>query len=413
VYLTLESSGGTPEEVAVKYNNFSTGTDFWWQGLNQEADYSVAYGSAYSGANVKFYIKTDGKVGIGTTAPNEALTVSGNISASGTVCADAFNSLTGGSAISFNDDVTLSGNISATNVCGTTSVCTPLVNGTTCITSPLVCGTTAVCTPYVKGSTCVCSPIVNGSTCVTSPLVCGTTSVNTPIVNGSTCVCSPLVCASTNVDSPLVCGTTKVCTPTVHGTTLVCGATVCGSTSVLSPLVCGTTSVNTPIVNVSSCVVAPTLSATNVCFPDNGKAYFGASCDLQLYHDGGNSYVSESGAGALVLQSNGTAIVLEKTDGENMILANTDGDVKLYYDGSEKLATTATGVDVTGRANASSCVTTPLLSATNVYTAGSVGVGTSVPTEALTVSGNISASGTVCADAFNSLTGGSTIDFNL
>ena len=80
---------------------------------------------------------------------------------------------------------------------------------------------------------------------------------------------------------------------------------------------------------------------------DNGKAIFGNSSDLQIYHDGGNSYVSESGTGALVLQSNGTAIVLEKTDGENMILANTDGDVKLYYNGSEKLATTSTGVAVT------------------------------------------------------------------
>ena len=74
----------------------------------------------------------------------------------------------------------------------------------------------------------------------------------------------------------------------------------------------------------------------------------GLGADLQLYHDGGNSYVSESGTGALVLQSNGTAIVLEKTDGENMILANTDGDVKLYYNGSEKLATTSTGATVTG-----------------------------------------------------------------
>ena len=86
----------------------------------------------------------------------------------------------------------------------------------------------------------------------------------------------------------------------------------------------------------------------NTSLPDNSKALFGTGDDLQIYHDGGNSYVSESGAGALVLQSNGTAIVLEKTDGENMILANTDGDVKLYYDGSEKLATTSAGVSIAG-----------------------------------------------------------------
>jgi hypothetical protein len=81
---------------------------------------------------------------------------------------------------------------------------------------------------------------------------------------------------------------------------------------------------------------------------DTSKIKMGLGGDLQIYHDGGNSYISESGTGALVLQSNGTAIVLEKTDGENMILANTDGDVKLYYNGSEKLATTSTGITVTG-----------------------------------------------------------------
>jgi hypothetical protein len=35
-----------------------------------------------------------------------------------------------------------------------------------------------------------------------------------------------------------------------------------------------------------------------------------------------------------------------------MILANTDGDVKLYYDGSEKLATTSAGVTITGQLTA-------------------------------------------------------------
>ena len=57
---------------------------------------------------------------------------------------------------------------------------------------------------------------------------------------------------------------------------------------------------------------------------DNVKLEVGSASggDLQIYHDGSNSYVKEEGTGALVLQSNGTAIVLEKTDGENMILAN-------------------------------------------------------------------------------------------
>ena len=53
----------------------------------------------------------NGDVGIGTTDPNERLTVSGNISASGVIYADAFNSKTGGTTIDFNDDVDLNGNL--------------------------------------------------------------------------------------------------------------------------------------------------------------------------------------------------------------------------------------------------------------------------------------------------------------
>ena len=45
--------------------------------------------------------------------------------------------------------------------------------------------------------------------------------------------------------------------------------------------------------------------------------------------------------------------------------------------------------------NGSSCAVAPLLSATNVYTGGSVGIGTNAPNQALTVSGNISASGDI------------------
>ena len=84
-----------------------------------------------------------------------------------------------------------------------------------------------------------------------------------------------------------------------------------------------------------------------IALGDSDYATFGAGDDLQIYHDGTNSYISESGTGALVVQSNGSAIVLEKTDGENMILAAPDGAVTLYYDGNERLATTANGITIT------------------------------------------------------------------
>ena len=61
VYLTLESTdAATAEEVAIKYSNQPTGSNYWWAGLNQSANYSLAYGTAYSGANVKMEISTTG-----------------------------------------------------------------------------------------------------------------------------------------------------------------------------------------------------------------------------------------------------------------------------------------------------------------------------------------------------------------
>jgi prefoldin subunit 5 len=90
----------------------------------------------------------------------------------------------------------------------------------------------------------------------------------------------------------------------------------------------------------------------NLSFGDNDKAIFGAGSDLQIYHDGSHSRIYDNGGGELKIMSNGTAVRIQKDSGENMILANTDGAVNLYYDSSAKLATTSTGIDVTGTVTA-------------------------------------------------------------
>ncbi|QBQ72844.1 putative tail structural protein [Roseobacter phage CRP-7] len=89
----------------------------------------------------------------------------------------------------------------------------------------------------------------------------------------------------------------------------------------------------------------------NLSFGDNDKAIFGAGSDLQIYHDPANgSIVKDNGVGRLLLDSeNGTGISL--TSGgiaKTMISATKDSDVKLYNNGAPKLATTSTGVDITG-----------------------------------------------------------------
>lgn len=96
-------------------------------------------------------------------------------------------------------------------------------------------------------------------------------------------------------------------------------------------------------------------SSGDLNFSDSVKATFGASSDLQIYHDGSHSYVKDAGTGNLKIQ------------GENVAIENTSGDLALYYvntgvnlyhNNSAKLATTSTGISVTGNiANASGDLT--------------------------------------------------------
>lgn len=88
----------------------------------------------------------------------------------------------------------------------------------------------------------------------------------------------------------------------------------------------------------------------DVNFADNDKAQFGTSNDLQIYHDGSNSYINDTGAGNLFIQ--GSDIIHIKTSGgaEQMAKFTANGSSELYYDNSKKIETTATGVSITGGA---------------------------------------------------------------
>jgi hypothetical protein len=131
-------------------------------------------------------------------------------------------------------------------------------------------------------------------------------------------------------------------------------------------------------------------TTADVSFGDNDKAIFGAGSDLEIYHDGSNSYIKEAGQGALVLQ--GTHMYLKSTADEYYLKNTADGSVEVYHNGSSKLATTSTGVDVTGTITSDGLTVdtdTLHVDATN----NRVGIGTSSPSETLEVNGAVKASG--------------------
>ena len=82
--------------------------------------------------------------------------------------------------------------------------------------------------------------------------------------------------------------------------------------------------------------------------PDNQTIFLGTGNDLQIYHNGSHSYISESsGTGDLRLVSSRT-LIRDENDANHCIIANSGGSVDLYHNGSKKFETTSGGANVTG-----------------------------------------------------------------
>jgi hypothetical protein len=83
-------------------------------------------------------------------------------------------------------------------------------------------------------------------------------------------------------------------------------------------------------------------------FPDDAKAEWGTGGDLQIYHDASNSYITDNGTGNLKIGSGNQVDILGTA--ETLATFVDDGAVSLYHNNGVKIATTATGIQVTGTA---------------------------------------------------------------
>ena len=84
---------------------------------------------------------------------------------------------------------------------------------------------------------------------------------------------------------------------------------------------------------------------SNLAFLDNQKLQFGDSQDLQIYHDGNNSYITDTGTGDLKI---GGANIAITTAGGTKYFEGASNRAFLFHTGNQKLVTTAIGIDVTG-----------------------------------------------------------------
>ncbi len=83
-----------------------------------------------------------------------------------------------------------------------------------------------------------------------------------------------------------------------------------------------------------------------VDFADNAKIRMGNGDDLQIYHDGTNSFIVNTTGSLKVREDN---IDLQNSAGtENLAKFAANGAVELYYDNSKKFETTSSGATVSG-----------------------------------------------------------------
>ena len=111
--------------------------------------------------------------------------------------------------------------------------------------------------------------------------------------------------------------------------------------------IAGTANVSTNTLNV---IGVSTLSS-GVFLPEDQELKLGGSAadpDFKIYNDSTSSYINSTQAGAYLRITSAGGMVMQVGGNENMLFAAQNGKVSLYYDGSEKIETTSTGVEVTG-----------------------------------------------------------------
>ena len=96
-------------------------------------------------------------------------------------------------------------------------------------------------------------------------------------------------------------------------------------------------------------------AADDITFTDTSKALFGAGGDLQIYHDGSDSYVRDTGTGFLYIDTDSVIRIISDGSYANGKMATFDknGPVELYYNNLKRFGTTSAGVTFSNLSNTS------------------------------------------------------------
>jgi hypothetical protein len=121
---------------------------------------------------------------------------------------------------------------------------------------------------------------------------------------------------------------------------------------------------------LSSLAVTGEITANGgIALGDNDKATFGASDDLEIYHDGSNSIIADVGTGHLKLLGNDLRIN-NADSSKSYFSATNGGSAIIYHNSAAKLTTTATGVEINGASSTTGAIASTAIDGTVVDRSG-------------------------------------------
>jgi hypothetical protein len=154
--------------------------------------------------------------------------------------------------------------------------------------------------------------------------------------------------------------------------------------------------INKDIVATNLTVSGVSTFQANVKHLDTVKSLFGDGEDLQLYHDGSNSFIDDAGTGSLFIR--GDQIVLRNYGVQNLASFNSGGSVELYHNDAKKIETISVGATVFGtqfsnQLNISGISTLPDIRSNDVFISNKLGITTVSTTAKLHIGAGGSSAG--------------------
>ena len=289
----------------------------------------------------------------------------GNLTVGGTTTIGGAVSIAGalsvGGAAHFASTVTIAGNTTLTGTLGVggaaTFASTVTIAGNTTLTGNLGVGGTATIVGKAEFDDDVCvsgnSILVGNLTVGGTTTIGGATSIAGALsVGGATNLLSTLTVAGKAEFDDAVCvsgNTILVGNLTVGGTTTIGGAvSISGALSVGGAANFASTVTVAGATHLQSTVSVNGVMTlnNNLDMQDDDKILLGTHDDLQIYHDGSHSYISDVDTGSLIIKA--TDLYLQDADGDRFLFGDQGGAVELYHNASARLTTTANGATITG-----------------------------------------------------------------